>query len=63
MSNPTKMFFIKICCPHCMEITRGNENLIFYPKQIICMTCGKTLTGYRRVSKADYKMKIWIEYR
>jgi hypothetical protein len=37
-----------------------SESLI--PAEIICWECGRTLYGHRRVSRADGKSVVWIEY-
>ena len=63
MKKALKKYFIKIICHHCGILIRGNAQRLMYPKEIICMDCGRTLTGYRRVSKVDGVQKIWIEYR
>ncbi len=62
MENTT--YFVKIFCPHCESITQENiSGLIFVPGTVICMECGKVLTGHRRVSKCEGEVRVWIDYR
>ncbi len=60
----TVSHFTKIQCGHCEHLM---EAIIAYPlvvpKEIICMECGQILEGYRRVSRADGKVQVWIKYQ
>lgn len=59
------VFFTKWICHHCGNTCKRHvEYLIdFIPASVVCMKCGKKLKGCRRVSTANGKTKVWVEYR
>ena len=65
MSNTiTVTFYTKIFCPLCETRLAGDVSYdLAVPATAICMECGQKLTGNRRVSTANGKTKVWVEYR
>ncbi len=59
-----KVYLIKWYCHHCGNFCQKHEiyPAAFVPASVICMKCGRKLKGHR-VSTADGKTMVWVEYR
>jgi len=62
-SNP--YYSVKYFCCHCKTTTEKRISLPapFVPQTVICLTCGLTLEGHRRLITSNGESELWVEYR